>query len=58
MEKLLGLYTSKTILKVVGRRIIPPSYPPGSAPGHKLQKLSKKPGTYQSRGTINFVLFY
>ena len=33
------------------------SYPPGSAPGHKLQKPSKESGIFQSLGTINFVLF-
>ena len=35
----------------------PSSYPPGSAPGHKLQKPSKESGIFQSLGTINFVLF-
>ena len=34
------------------------TYPLGSAPGHKLQKLSKKSGTFQSLGTISFVLFF
>ena len=33
------------------------SYPPGSAPGHKLQKPSKESGIFQSLGTINFVLY-
>ena len=33
------------------------SYPPGSAPGHKLQKPSKESGMFHSLGTINFVLF-
>ena len=38
----------------------PSSYPPGSAPGHKLQKPSNtgKSGIFQSLGTINFLLFY
>ena len=34
------------------------AYPPGFAPGHKLQKLSKESSTFQSLGTINFVIFY
>ena len=33
------------------------SYPPRSAPGHKLRKPSKESGIFQSLGTINFVLF-
>ena len=56
-----NLYTSKTFLKMLGRRIedaYRSSYPPGSAPGHKLQKPSKESGIFQSLGTINFVLFY
>ena len=36
----------------------PSSYPPESAPGHKLQKPSKESGIFQSLGTINFVLSY
>ena len=32
--------------------------PPGSIPGHKLQKQSKECGVFQSLGTINFVLFF
>ena len=35
----------------------PSSYPPGPAPGHKLQKLSKESGIFQSLGTISFVIF-
>ena len=34
------------------------SYPPGFAPGHKLQKPSKESGTFQSLGTISLVRFY
>ena len=34
------------------------SYPPGSAPGRKLQKPSKESGIFQSLGTISFVLFH
>ena len=37
--------TSKTVSKMVGGRMhtlqVPQPYPPGSAPGHKLQKPSK-----------------
>ena len=33
------------------------SYPPGSAPGHKHQKLAKESGIFQSLSTFNFVLF-
>ena len=33
------------------------SYPPESAPGHKLQKPLKESGIFQSLETINFVLF-
>ena len=36
----------------------PPSYPHGSAPGHKVQKPSKESSIFQSLGTISFVLFY
>ena len=32
--------------------------PPGSVPGHKLQKPSKESGIFQSLVTIDFVLFY
>ena len=35
----------------------PSSYPPRSAPGHKLQKPSKESGIFQPHGTINFVNF-
>ena len=37
----------------------PSSYPPPfrSAPGPKLQTLSKESGIFQSHGTINFVVF-
>ena len=37
----------------------PSSYPSGFAPGHKLQKPSKKSGIFQSLGTISrpIVLF-
>ena len=35
----------------------PSSYPPGSAPGRKLQKPSKEYGIFQSLGTISFVNF-
>ena len=34
------------------------SYPPGPAPGLKLQKPSNKSGIFQSIGTINFVISY
>ena len=34
------------------------SYPPGSAPGHKLQKPLKESGMFQSHGTIGFVRFH
>ena len=37
---------------------IPLIQPPGSAPGHKLQKSSKESGIFQTPGAINFVLFY
>ena len=30
----------------------PSSHPPGSAPGHKLQRPSKESGIFQSLGTI------
>ena len=36
----------------------PSSYPPGSAPGHKLQKPSNESGIFQYLRTINFVLIY
>ena len=38
--------------------VYPLSYPPGSAPGLKLNKPSKECGIFQSLGTMNFVLFY
>ena len=40
-----------------GRRHTPHPIPPRSAPGHKLQKLSKESGIFQSHGTIYFVNF-
>ena len=55
MEK---LYTLKTLLKMAGGGCIFLTYPPGSAPGHKLQKPSKESGIFWSLGTISFVLFY
>ena len=55
MEK---LYTSKTFSKMAGGRRHISSYLPGSASGHKLQKLSKESSIFQSIGTINFVNFY
>ena len=56
MEK---LYTSKNIFENGWlENAYPSSYPPGSAPRYKLQKLSKESGIFQSLGTINFVLFY
>ena len=55
MEK---LHTSKTFLKMAGGRMHTPyPPPPGSAPGHKLQKSSKETGIFQSLGIISFVLF-
>ena len=54
MEK---LYTSKTCLKMADGGCIPLILPPGSAPGHELQRPSKESGIFQSRGTINFVFF-
>ena len=52
--------TSKTFWKVAGGRMhtfhpIPSA--PGSAPGHELQKPSKKYGIFQLLGIVNFVLF-
>ena len=37
-------------------RCIPLILPPGSVPGHKLQKPSKESGLFLSLSTINFVL--
>ena len=55
MEK---LYTSKALLKMAsGRMHSPHSIPLYPHQGHKLQKLTKKSGVFQSLGTINFVLF-
>ena len=54
MEK---LYTSKTFLKMADGGCIALILPPGSAPGHELQKPSKESGIFLSRGTINFVFF-
>ena len=45
-------------LLVIGCISYPSSYHPGSAPGLKLQKLSKESGIFQSFGAISFVLFY
>ena len=46
MEK---LYFSKTYLKMGGEGdTFPSSHPPGSAPGHKLQKPSTKSGIFQA----------
>ena len=55
MEK---LHTSKTFLENGWWEFAySSSYPPGSAPGHTLQKPSKEFGIFQSLGTINFVRF-
>ena len=54
MEK---LYTIKAFLKMAGGKMHILILTPGSAPGHKLQKLSKEFGMFQSLGTISFVLF-
>ena len=49
-----NLYTSKTFLKMTdGRMHI---LPPGSAPGHKLQKPSKESSIFHSLGTL--ILFF
>ena len=54
------VYTSKTFLKMaLGKMHTPhPIPPPGSLPGHKLQKPSRESDIFQSFGTIAFVLFY
>ena len=56
MEK---LYASKVFLKMAGGKndAYYSSYPPESAPGHKLQKPSKESGIVQSLGTTDLVLF-
>ena len=49
------LYTSKMFLNMAGGTMhiaYPLFYPPGSAPGPKLQKPSKESGIFQSLGTI------
>ena len=54
MEK---LYTSKTYLKMADGWMHALILPPRFAPGHKLQKPSKKSGIFQSLSTISFALF-
>ena len=45
MEK---LHTLKTLLKIAGGTMHTPHPPPGSEPGHTLQKPSKEYGIFQS----------
>ena len=45
----------KNYLKMAsGRMHTPHPTPPGSLPGHKLQKLSRESDIFRSFGTINF----
>ena len=51
MEKLCA---SKTFFEMAGGGMHTLVLPPGSAPGHQLQKPSKDSGIFQSLGTISF----
>ena len=53
MEK---LNTSKTFLKMAGTDAYPSSYPPRSAPGHKLHKPSKESGNFSYLARL--ILFF
>ena len=59
MEKLC---TSQTFLKIVYIKwwegTYSSSYPPGSVPGHQLQKPSKESDIFQLLNIFNFVIFY
>ena len=52
-----NLYASKTFLKMVGRRMHTPHLTPWIRPWPYATETIKKSGTFQSLGTIDFVLF-